>query len=205
MCMYIAFALFALMNIVTGVFVETALQTAKTDRDVFMLHSVRSLFKKLDKDGSGAITWDEFMNAMKAPEMPLFFEAMDLSVGEAGNLFSLLDINQTGEVAFDDFTYGCFRLRGQAKAMDLASLMAEQNTFIARFEEHAVLVEGILSMLMQSHITRRPEQPLKSEASQQAEGEEEEESSSNGAVEVKLETRKAVQREEGEDSTDIFI
>merc|ERR1712232_812210 len=39
--LYIAFVLLALMNVVTGVFVESALYSAKDEKDYFMINNVR--------------------------------------------------------------------------------------------------------------------------------------------------------------------
>jgi hypothetical protein len=147
-CMYIAFSLFALMNIVTGVFVESAMQTAKGDRDMFMVHFVRQLFYKADQDQSGAITWAEFKECLDLEEMNLFFQTMDLDMDEAKDLFRLLDVSCSGEVGFEDFLHGCFRLRGAAKAIDLAALMAEHGASMRRWDVHSKRVEAALCMLL---------------------------------------------------------
>merc|ERR1711971_157349 len=119
---YVAFCVLALMNIVTGVFVESALQTAKSDKENFMLNLVQELFDKVDSDGSGEVTWDEFRQYLKEPEMIMYFEAFDLDIDEAEDLFQLLDLDESGSIGFEEFANGCFRLRGPAKSMDLAAL-----------------------------------------------------------------------------------
>jgi len=48
--MFIAFALLALMNVVTGVFVQTALQNAKEQEDRFMEDQIRRLFEIQDRE-----------------------------------------------------------------------------------------------------------------------------------------------------------
>eukprot|EP00446_Apocalathium_sp_SHHI-4_P068652 CAMPEP_0177538740 /NCGR_PEP_ID=MMETSP0369-20130122/58567_1 /TAXON_ID=447022 ORGANISM="Scrippsiella hangoei-like, Strain SHHI-4" /NCGR_SAMPLE_ID=MMETSP0369 /ASSEMBLY_ACC=CAM_ASM_000364 /LENGTH=248 /DNA_ID=CAMNT_0019021629 /DNA_START=1 /DNA_END=747 /DNA_ORIENTATION=+ len=99
-CSYIAFCLFALMNIVTGVFVESAMQTAKSDRDMFMLQFVRQLFVKADTDGTGCLTWAKFKATLDSEEMDMYFEAMDLDIQEAKDLFRLLDADGSGEAEY---------------------------------------------------------------------------------------------------------
>merc|ERR1712113_829419 len=80
------------------------------------------LFSKVDADGSGIVEWGEFKECLKEPEMIMYFEAFDLDIAEAEELFKMLDVDGSGGVEFDEFVNGCFRLRGPAKAMDLAAL-----------------------------------------------------------------------------------
>merc|ERR1712048_1165414 len=66
---YIFFTMLAVLNIITGVFVDNAVETAKTQReflvqkemelkDKFMVE-MRDLFVAMDVDGSGTLTVDE--------------------------------------------------------------------------------------------------------------------------------------------------
>merc|ERR1712072_1026881 len=48
---FIAFALLALMNVVTGVFVQTALLSARDEEDNFMAAQIITLFHIADVDG----------------------------------------------------------------------------------------------------------------------------------------------------------
>eukprot|EP00929_Paragymnodinium_shiwhaense_P051451 TRINITY_DN25890_c0_g2_i1.p1 TRINITY_DN25890_c0_g2~~TRINITY_DN25890_c0_g2_i1.p1 ORF type:complete len:1165 (-),score=239.14 TRINITY_DN25890_c0_g2_i1:263-3757(-) len=123
LCAYIAFAVFAMMNVVTGVFVESALATAKEDRESEVRAQVRRLFRMSDTDDDGKITWEEFTYQLTMPGMDKYFSALDIDIGEARGLFLLLDTDESGEVDMEEFVLGCLRLRGPAKAIDLATLM----------------------------------------------------------------------------------
>jgi len=148
--LYIAFSLFALMNVVTGVFVESALATAKNDRDRFLLEFVRKLFMEVDKDASGSITWEEFSSCLASKEMQLYFEAFDLDIQEAKSLFILLDLDESGEVEFEEFVNGCFRLRGPAKALDLAMLVTNLNRWCHEVLDFAKDVDSKLRLVMEA-------------------------------------------------------
>merc|ERR1719401_1110342 len=113
---YIAFALLALMNVVTGVFVQTALQSAKDEEDAFLTDQVISLFKATDKDKSMSLTWLEVEEALNDDNALPFFKSVDVEPEEAQSLFILLDIDNSGEVEFDEFLNGFLRLRGPAKS-----------------------------------------------------------------------------------------
>merc|ERR1711879_809541 len=105
-CLYISFAVLALLNVVTGVFVETAIKSAKRDEDMEMVDRLRQAFVETDVDGSGIITWDEFEDALDEPGMEKTFQALDLDLSEARSLFKLLDLDDNGTVAFDEFVLG---------------------------------------------------------------------------------------------------
>lgn len=125
LCAYIGFGVFALMNIVTGVFVESALESAKREQERFLLHTVEQLFKDTDDDGSGEISWEEFQCKLEHPDMHVYFQSIDLDIDEAEDLFRLIDIDGSGSIDPEEFVNGCLRLQGPAKAIDLATLMHE--------------------------------------------------------------------------------
>merc|ERR1719350_1130024 len=47
--LYIAFAVLAMLNVITGVFVETTLKNAKADSDFLIVNNVRQLFGRRDR------------------------------------------------------------------------------------------------------------------------------------------------------------
>merc|ERR1711959_515893 len=68
--LYISFALFAVVNVVTGVFVDSAMQCNRTDREVVVheelqnkklyLERMAEIFTEMDSDATGCITMEEF-------------------------------------------------------------------------------------------------------------------------------------------------
>lgn len=123
--LYIAFAVLALLNVVTGVFVQTALQSAKDEEDAFLTDQIVSLFS----GGGRLIQLSEIEQALEDPEAAKEWKAIDIQSAEARQLFHLLDIEQDGSVDFEEFLSGCLRLRGLAKAMDVLIVMQEFRAF----------------------------------------------------------------------------
>eukprot|EP00930_Biecheleria_cincta_P002112 TRINITY_DN103157_c0_g1_i1.p1 TRINITY_DN103157_c0_g1~~TRINITY_DN103157_c0_g1_i1.p1 ORF type:complete len:722 (-),score=146.13 TRINITY_DN103157_c0_g1_i1:67-2187(-) len=121
--LYIAFAVLAMMNVVTGVFVESALLTAKEDREKDVMRQVRRMFNNADKDKSGVITWNEFNEQCDDPSMAKYFETLEMEPQEARALFRLLDTDESGSIDAEEFMQGCLKLRGPARSIDLATLM----------------------------------------------------------------------------------
>merc|ERR1711988_480686 len=123
-CLYIIFMVLAFLNVTTGVFVEASLKSASADRDFFVINNVLEIFK--DQLGSGScteMTWDSFVGQLNRPEMRAYFKAIDLDPSEARGLFRLLDMDDSGTIDAEEFSHGCLRLRGPAKALDLALVM----------------------------------------------------------------------------------
>jgi len=123
--LYIAFAVLAMMNVITGLFVDSALRNTKMEEDVDLVNQSRLLFKSIDFAATGQITWDQFQEQLDNPNMEQYFKAVDLDMSEARGLFKLLDLDESGSISVDEFVMGCLRLRGNAKAIDLATLMFE--------------------------------------------------------------------------------
>jgi len=142
---YIAFVLLAMMNVVTGVFTETALLSAKKDKDIYMVNHVRDLFHSLDLDESGMITWNEIEAQMNTPEFQEYFKAIDVDVSEAQGLFKLLDLNDHGEISADDFLNGCIRIRGPARALETMLLLRETSRVAERQRLQARSLESLLA------------------------------------------------------------
>mmetsp|Transcript_53000 Transcript_53000/g.152699 ORF Transcript_53000/g.152699 Transcript_53000/m.152699 type:complete len:820 (+) Transcript_53000:66-2525(+) len=136
--LYIACTSIALMNIVTGVFVEGALQRGREDRTVYMINHLRELFGDLDGERCGAITWSDLEMHLDNPKLIMFFKEIDIDISEAKGLFSLLDRDGSGAIDSDEFLGGCLRLRGPAKSLDLQLVMrelAEQTRCLRRIAE----------------------------------------------------------------------
>jgi len=122
---YIAFALLALMNVVTGVFVQTALQSAKDEEDTFLVDQVVKLFNSQSPTDMATITLNQIKQRLNDPAVAAEWKSINVQPQEAEYLFSLLDIEQTGEIAFQEFLSGCLRLHGHSKSMDVLTVMQE--------------------------------------------------------------------------------
>ena len=59
---------------------------------------------------------------------------MDVDVNDAESLFRLLDIDETGTLSPQELVDGWIRLRGPAKALDLAVLMHDCNRMDAKLD-----------------------------------------------------------------------
>lgn len=138
---YIAFSILALMNVVTGVFVESALKNAKEDSDNYMISHARNLFREASGN-MGIIRWAQFEAMVGTDQMKEFFSHIGVDVSEAKSIFHLLDVDDSDEIDLDEFLSGCVRLRGPAKAIDVSCLMLETQQLAKRMSSHSSLVEA---------------------------------------------------------------
>merc|ERR1712232_1250382 len=86
-CAYVAFTVLALMNVVTGVFVQGALESAQKEESEFMWMNLRQMFEEADADDSGTLSEDEFQLAFAKPEMQDYLKSIDVNPDEAETLF----------------------------------------------------------------------------------------------------------------------
>jgi len=121
---YSAFVTFAMMNVVTAFFVETALRVAQEDYQMNMTRQLLDLFQKADTSHDETITSDEFMSHLDEPFMLDYLQKLQLSPDQVkdSHFFQLLDTNNDGIVDPSELMSGCVRLMGPAKAVDLAGL-----------------------------------------------------------------------------------
>jgi len=117
--LYIAFTVLAILNIVNGLFLETAMDRAREERDLYLASNARAVFARADQGHTGLITWPNFQSALDHSDMVDFFEAIDIDISEAKELFDLLDMSGDGTIQADEFLNGCLRMHGPAKALDL--------------------------------------------------------------------------------------
>merc|ERR1712129_248520 len=62
---------------------------------------------------------------LKNPEVGAYFSKLGVDPNEVGKLFVLLDEDGSGCIDKDEFMFGCIRLKGEAKSLDLAILHRE--------------------------------------------------------------------------------
>jgi hypothetical protein len=155
---FIAFSLLALMNVVTGVFVQTALYSAEREEENFLTDQIIGLFHKCKgEDSWGCITESDLDEKLEDPDMAKEWKNINVSPDEAKYVFALLDVDETGEVQFEEFLSACLRLRGTAKSLDMLIQLQESRQTkkvledaLANLQDH---VEKITSSL-QERVTR---------------------------------------------------
>merc|ERR1712107_224248 len=114
---------------VTGIFVDKAMNAAREEHDTQLAIMIKNCFFTAAEQGDPSdpqITWEEFQHVIDSAEMKSYFRDMRIDTSEARALFDLIDCDGSGGVSPDEIVIGCLRLRGPAKALDLALLIQTQ-------------------------------------------------------------------------------
>eukprot|EP00931_Biecheleriopsis_adriatica_P035076 TRINITY_DN20213_c0_g1_i1.p1 TRINITY_DN20213_c0_g1~~TRINITY_DN20213_c0_g1_i1.p1 ORF type:complete len:566 (+),score=91.69 TRINITY_DN20213_c0_g1_i1:115-1812(+) len=152
--LYISFMFFAVLNVITGIVCQTAIESANADKDLAVLLQmqnqkryaamIRQIFKEIDRDGSDEITLDEFEEHLKDERLSAFFHSVDIDVSDAWTLFSLIDGDRSGCIDIEEFVAGCIQLKGPAKAVHIAKIGYEQRVLrqLIKELEHTMVSWG---------------------------------------------------------------
>mmetsp|Transcript_43767 Transcript_43767/g.102135 ORF Transcript_43767/g.102135 Transcript_43767/m.102135 type:complete len:527 (+) Transcript_43767:71-1651(+) len=125
---YIAFCGFAVLNVMTGVFVNSAIKTRERDHETLMQNGQRlkdlvaKLWGKIDTTGLGQITISEFEELFEDEAMKAFFAAIEINAVDAWTLFDSLDVDGDHTISVEEFTERCLQLHGPARSVDLYAL-----------------------------------------------------------------------------------
>jgi len=130
--LFTAMSAFVLLNLVTAIIVQQALEMAHGDeteqamklqkqreRD---LRDLEETFRRLDEDGSGQVSLEEFAQAFKIKQIRAKMTLLGLKEKEMMDLFHVLDSDGHGELSMDEFTQGMSQLKGGATNKDMVFL-----------------------------------------------------------------------------------
>jgi len=148
---YVAFSSLAVLNVVTAVFCQSAIDSAQRDQDTVLQNQitsrqtyvdwVRKCFEGIDSNGTGSITLSELERHIEDERVQAFLASLEIETSDVWTLFKLLDEDGSNSVSMDEFAQGCLRLRGAARSVDLAvqsqeiSWLVEKLTLFIKYVE----------------------------------------------------------------------
>mmetsp|Transcript_544 Transcript_544/g.1682 ORF Transcript_544/g.1682 Transcript_544/m.1682 type:complete len:645 (+) Transcript_544:79-2013(+) len=142
--MYVSFCVFSVLNIVTGVFVDGAIQRSAQERELRLekekdkkevyLSMLHDLLNEIDTDGTGVISRIALEDAFQRERVRYTFSALDIDIPDSNYLFDMLDEDGSGEVEEAEFIDGCLRLKGNAKSIDIHTLMFEIKQLMKKWD-----------------------------------------------------------------------
>jgi len=160
---YIAFCMFAVLNVMTGVFCQSAMESAEKDHELILqnvvqekakyFRAVRRLFAQLDKNADGGITHQEFEAAINDPSLRAVFDALEINAADAWALFQQLDSDGNNHVDVEEFLEGCMILKGPARSIDVVCIKRDMAAVRSRFDQQVNDIKSLQRML---HSFERP-------------------------------------------------
>merc|ERR1712129_50305 len=129
---YIALATFGIVNVVTSIFVESAMASQEYFMDIKIqdalaakrmhLQHLINFFDSLDADQSGTVSFQELQMLLDDPHFLVYLESINRSGADVVELFQLLDADGSGSITIDEFCDGFLKLKGEAKSFDVHRL-----------------------------------------------------------------------------------
>jgi len=157
---YVAFTYFAVLNVVTAVFCQSAMESAQEDHATVVqslldnkeahLQKLKAVFSEMGAEDLGAISFAMFEEKINTPEVKGYLETLGLDVWDAWSFFKLLDTDGGGAIDIEEFFMGCLRFRGYASAMDVGKLIQDQRWLIKSQGKFQSYVEVELRLLRES-------------------------------------------------------
>lgn len=128
---YVTLVVFALLRIVTAIFLKETLANAANDAELQIDESKRTsqmyqsklkdVFHTMDGDDSGSVSYQEFIEHLDHPIIKRYMALLDIHVHDVRNLFDILD-DGDGKITVQEFCSGVMNVRGSARALDIMVL-----------------------------------------------------------------------------------
>lgn len=166
---FIHLMVFGVLNVLVGVFVDSAMATASMDAEILareaeierqvLLERATVVLTNIDADGSGTVTWEEFEANLSDPELVEFLDAMNINAQETQDLFDMVDSDGSGHVDINEFMECCMKLKSGANLNTIVTLVYETKAMSGKMQ--AMLSEGrdasakIAHMLAEVHEINR--------------------------------------------------
>jgi len=134
--LFIAFTQIALINIITGIFVDNAMQNLHPSREQMAMkleedeqgyaQELEKLCIDVDADQSGCLTKAQFKAGLVEGRIPLLLQLLGLNRDNVQAFFEILcDVAPNKQVDIKQFVRGCMRLKGAATNFDLQTLVSD--------------------------------------------------------------------------------
>jgi len=161
---FVGVSIFGALNVVTSIFVDSAMQSTQHYQDLLVhekIHNVKvytehikKIFRQIDLDNSGDITFSELKNFLANTSLGLksYFDALEVNASDAWVLFKLLDRDGSGRVDIDEFCDGCIRLKGEARSFDINCMLYENRVMHMHWTEFMQFVEEKFAII--EHVMR---------------------------------------------------
>merc|ERR1712137_417465 len=147
---------FAVVKVITGVFLHETFKTANTDDELMVLQKRRAQHKhkrkmqrfmrEADADMDGNIQRGELREILADADVLTWLAAQGLEVADVDLLFELLD-GGDGQISQGELTTGIARLKGPARSIDLFGLMHMTSFIQAHINELCTELDVIKTMI----------------------------------------------------------
>jgi len=142
---YVCLMTLCVMNVLVGIFCQSAIDTAAADQDVVIsaqlqdkerfVSILKQLFYEWDETGKGTCSVEDFMQHASDDDTKALLRSLEIEVRDALVLFELLDNDGSGQVDLEEFVTGCITLRGGAKAVHIEKINGMSKIMSSKFDD----------------------------------------------------------------------
>lgn len=132
---YVLFVIVGVLNVLTGVFLESASDVR--DRDLTVQAEIEkldnfvedmvSLYAEFHPNHNNEISYEMFQSYLQQEKVEAYLSSHKLETTHARLLFRMLDGDSTGTISVHEFVIGMLRLKGGAKTSDSRVILHEIN------------------------------------------------------------------------------
>mmetsp|Transcript_29060 Transcript_29060/g.73815 ORF Transcript_29060/g.73815 Transcript_29060/m.73815 type:complete len:606 (+) Transcript_29060:99-1916(+) len=150
--LYVGGVVFAVIRIITALFLKETLAVAATDAEMMMqlkhketeafAMKMGQVFIAADSSMDGMVSWEEFSELMDDPKHMTLLHNMELEPHEIKALFNLLD-DGDGNVSFEEFLKGMVRLKGQARSLDVLAILHDSSKILMQVNAMGYIVDQL--------------------------------------------------------------
>eukprot|EP00435_Cladocopium_sp_Y103_P036608 s1334_g9.t1 len=161
---YLTLVVFAVIRVVTALFIKETLASAANDADMVMEDKRRAdvetnakleeLFLAADENQDGILSPGEFLAAMNLPSVKNFLHSMDVNIRDIGPLFEILD-DGDGMITVSEFCKGLQQLKGSARAIDMVVLQHENARVLKETQSCRQDVQRLTNLVQVSRSQRK--------------------------------------------------
>jgi len=162
---YIALSTIAVLNVVTGIFVDNAMTVVGRDAQLVLeeildrpeITTLRRFLRSQDPTDTGMVSKKTLRALITDKNVILrsFLDVVQLGFSDASEVFTLL--SSGGMLDIEEFIHGCTRLRADLKGIDTIAINSSMKRFTRQFEVTMEYVDEEFQKLRD--VVQKPSQP----------------------------------------------
>jgi len=139
--LYVAVVVFAVIRIITALFLKDTLQVAASDAESIVASKMKqrmdyakklaAFFREADTSHDGTLSKEEFVQVLSNKKVAAYLSALEIEIHEIEALYQML-CDESGSISFPSFLTGVMRMKGQARSMDLISVSMDAKKILER-------------------------------------------------------------------------
>jgi len=131
---YISFAAVAVLNVLTGMFVDAAMKVSDNEEGSVLaeiMEAEREIFQNFERlvvqqgppRRTGLIKWNQLYQYRHKSEVKDFLKCLEITMDDAKKVYKMME--QNGSVKFDEFLIGCSKVKDDIKTLDMVAISCD--------------------------------------------------------------------------------